>query len=390
MERIQNIPKELISDTLGLDYRTPISRVIASLKKYPTVVIYKDKDYWGVVDTRTIYRARRGLKVSGNEKAENFSIKVPKITNSTSIYDLAYYFYKSGVKALPYSNGTKITGVLERKTLLKIMLSLNLLDGIQVNQAMTTPVLAIDARANVAQAQATMRDKRINRLVVLQNSKFAGLITNYDIVNRFTKSSERLPEFKASVHTPSDVPISSVMEKNVRSIEYNRPVAEAVRDMVEGKISSLIVLRNSNPIGVLTITDVFESIIARQHAELSKIFMSGFDENTYQYEDEAREMLKSFSDHIERLSGIEVDYITLKVRRSRSKLYDMQIRLSLGKHGIISMHTTKYLFEDALNELLKNLKHKVIKEKESIVTYKRSGKMREVDYNSSRTREVEY
>ena len=49
----------------------------------------------------------------------------------------------------------------------------------------------------------------------------------------------------------------------------------------------------------------------------------------------------------------------------------MQIRLSLGKHGIISMNTTKYLFDDALSELIRNLKHKVIKEKESILTHKR-------------------
>ena len=68
---------------------------------------------------------------------------------------------------------------------------------------------------------------------------------------------------------------------------------------------------------------------------------------------------------------MDVDYVTFKVKRSKSKLYEMQIRLSLGKHGIISMHTTKYMFDEALSELIKNLKHKVIKEKESILTHKR-------------------
>jgi CBS domain-containing protein len=372
MERIQNIPRELISSALNIDYKMPISRAISSLKKYPAIIVYKNKEYHGIVDSRAIYRAKSDLKFSSNERIEKFSRKVPKISNSTSIYDLIYYFYKSGVKALPYSSGNKITGVLERKTLLKVLLSLNLLKDMQVNQAMTTPVLAIDSRASLAQATATMRNKNVNRLVVLENSRFAGLITNYDISKRYARVDvERLPEMKSEMYKPANVAISSIMERNAKGIEYNRPVAEAVRDMVENNISSLIVLKGGRPIGIVTVTDVFESVLARQRTEPSKIFMSGFDEKTYQYEDDAREALKSFSDSVERLSGIDVDYITLKVKSTKTKLYEMQVRVSLGRHGMINMHTTKYLFDDALNDLMIKLKHKIIKEKESILTHKR-------------------
>ncbi|MGD0728880.1 MAG: CBS domain-containing protein [Candidatus Micrarchaeaceae archaeon] len=380
MERIQNVPKELISDTISMDYRTPLSKISPYLKKYPAIIINKDKEYYGVVDTRTMYRLQQGLKMPSNEKIERFSVKAPKVTNSTSIDDLVFYFYRSGVKALPFSNGAKIVGVLERNTLLKILLSLNTLEDLKVNEAMTTPVLAIDANASLSQAKATMREKNVNRLVVLQNSKFVGLITNYDIVKHYTaKASERLPEMKTVAYNPSNIDIKSVMERNARSIEYNRSLSEAVRDMVENRISSLIVVKNSTPVGIVTVTDVFESVIARKKIEERKVFLSGFDANTYQYEDAAREELKSFVENIERLSGIDVDYITFKVKRSKSKHYEMQTRLSLGRHGIISMHTSQYLFEDALNDLLKKLKHKIIKEKESIITNKRSKRSRDVE-----------
>jgi CBS domain-containing protein len=375
MERVQNIPKELISNTFTLDYKTPMSEAGPYLKKYPALIIIKNKEYFGVVDSRTIYRARQGLNLPTNEKIERFSVKAPKITNSTSIYDLVNYFYKTGVKALPYTNGAKIVGVLERNTLLKVLLSLNILEDMKVNEAMTTPVLAIDAKASIAQAKSTMRDRKVNRLIVLQNTKFAGLITNYDIVNHYTKNFERLPKLKTS-YSPSNIPISSVMETNTREVQYNRNVSEAVRDMVENKISSLVVMKSGNPIGVLTITDVFESVLARQRVEASKIFMSGFDANTFQYEDEAREEMQSFVEHIEKLSGIDVDYLTFKVK-NHGKLYEMQIRLSLGRHGIISMHTNKYLFDDALADLLKKLKHRVIKEKESVLSHRKVNTLRD-------------
>ena len=377
MERIQNIPKELISNTIVVDYRTPFSEASNYLKKYPAIIINKDKEYYGIVDSRTIYRRQQGLSLSSKEKIERFSLKVPKITNSTAIADIVSYFYRSGVKALPFSNGAKIVGVLERRTLLKILLSLNVLEDLRVSEAMTTPVLAIDSTANVSQAKATMRERKVNRLVVLQNNKFVGLITNFDITKNYAKANaDRLPEMKTSFYTPSNISISSIMERNARSVEYNRSLSDAVRDMVENKISSLVVLKNSNPIGIVTITDVFESILARKKVEADKVFMSGFDANTYQYEDEAREMLKSFVDNIEKLSGIDVDYITLKVKRSKSKHYEMQTRLSLWRHGIISMHTSQYLFEDAMNDLLKKLKHRIIKEKESVLSHKRENTSR--------------
>ena len=371
MERAQNIPKELISNTLVLDYKTPMSKATPFLKKYPAIVINKDKTYFGVVDSRTIYRAEKSLKLSTNEKIEKFSVKAPKITDTTTIYDLIYYFYRSGVKALPYSNGSKIIGVLERRTFLKVLLSFNTFENMKVNEAMTTPVLAIDAKSSIAQAKATMRERKVNRLIVIQNSKFAGLITNYDIANHFAQNAERRPALKDQAYTPSNIAINSVMETNVNSIEYNRDVSEAVRDMIENKISSLVVMKNKNPIGVITITDVFESLLAKNKTIRDKVFISGFDETTYQYIDDAKEALNSLVNSVEKLSGIEVDYVTFKVKRTRSRIYEMQIRLSLGRHGIVSMHNTKYQFDDALSDLIKKVKHKVIKEKESIVTHKR-------------------
>lgn len=378
MEIVRSIPKELISKTSHVDCRTPISEVASHLKRYPAIVITKGKEYHGIVDSRTIYRKQQRMKLPTSTKIERFSAKVPRITKSTPIYDVANYFYKSGTKALPYYDGNRIIGVLERRTFMKVLLSLDVLGDVKVTQAMTTPLLAIDANASIAQAKSTMRERKVNRLVVLQNGRFVGLITNYDIVNSYTQSSlQRVPEMKTKIYKPANVPLSSVMKHNVSTINYNRSVSDAVREMVEKKISSIIVTKGNDPVGVLTVTDVLESALARQKVEASKIFLSGFDQQTYQYEDWAREELALLIDSVEKLSGIDVDYITFKVKGTKTKLYEMQARMSLGRHGIITIHTNKYLFEDALNDLMKKLKNKVIKEKESIITHKKVNTLRD-------------
>ena len=365
-----SIPKDLISGAASVDFTLPISKAASYLKKYPAVIVRKDGEYFGVVDSRTMSRALHKLNMSNSEKVGKISVKAPRITNSTSIYDMAYYFYKSGVKSLPFTSGSRIVGVMERRTLLKMLLSLNVLEGMRTSEAMSTPVIAIASKANASQALAAMRDMKVNRLVVLQDSRFAGLLTNYNISSGMLKHSERLPRMKTEQYAPSNVPVSSLMEKNPATIEHNRPVSDAVRDMIERKISSLVVMKDREPIGILTVSDVLEGILARQKVEPSKVFMSGFDASTYPYEDEAREALKSLVDEIEQLSGMDVDYITFKLKGHKS-VYEMQARLSLGRHGIITMHSSAHLFDETLNDLLRKLKHKVIKEKESILSHKK-------------------
>ncbi|MGC8586455.1 MAG: CBS domain-containing protein [Candidatus Micrarchaeia archaeon] len=376
---ITRIPDELVKKTVSFDYNTPITEVIAELGKREAVIINKDKEYYGIIDSRALYRKKAGLKISKSEKAGKFAAKVPKISDSTSLDDVIYYFYRGGVKALPYVKNGRITGILDRGTMLKMLLSAGILNEMKVEEAMSTPVLAISDEASLAQAEAAMRDNKVNRLVVIDDrNTLQGIITHYDIIRNYAKVGERLPEMKSYTYTPSNVPVKSIMEKNPRVINTGRSVAEAVRTFVEDNISSVIVLDNSNkPVGVLTVTDVLEHIIATRRIEERRIFISGLDKATFEYEDEIREQLNMFVAKMEKLSGIKIDYITLRIKDKKGKRYELQARASLGKRGIISIDTTGYIFERTFTELLEKLEENIKKIKEKYITFRKINTLRE-------------
>lgn len=377
MANQQKIPSSLISKTLSFDSRTPATKVIPSLKKYPAVVVNKGKEYFGIVDTRALYRSNQGLKLSSGQSIEPYAVRAPKITSSTSVDDLVSYFYKAHTKALPFMEGKRITGVLSRKTLLKMLLSYNILDGIKTNEAMTSPALAIDVKSSIAQAKTIMREHKVSKLLVLDGERFVGMVSNYDMVQRFTRPQERLPEMKTEVYTPSNVQLSEAMERNVKSIEFNRGLSDAVRELIENNISSLVVLRKGMPVGILTVTDVLERVLARERVQPERIFITGLDSYTYQFEPEIREELQSFITEMERLRGIDIEFITLRVRRIKTKEYELHSRLSLGARGIVNMHSLQFTFEDALNDLLTKLEHKVKREKERFLTVRKINALRE-------------
>ncbi|MCL4373880.1 MAG: CBS domain-containing protein [Candidatus Marsarchaeota archaeon] len=378
MANIEKIPDELITKAASFDYNTPITEVIPSLGKYEAVIIKKDKSYYGIIDTRALYRGKPGLRVSKGEKAGKFAVRVPKISDSTSIDDVIYYFYRGRVKALPYIKGNSIKGVLGRKTMLKMLLSLGILKDMHVEEAMSTPVLALSYQASLAQAESAMRENKVNRLVVIgEDDSLQGIITHYDIIKNFTKTGERLPEMKTVSYSPSNVPIGSIMEKNPQTISAGSNVADAVRHFVEDNISSIIIVKGSKPIGVLTVTDVLEHIIATRRIEKKRIFISGLDSATYDYEDEIREGLNQFATKMEKLAGMRIDYITMRIKGKKGKLYELQARVSMGKRGIVSIDTTGYIFEKTFNDTLYKLEENVKKMKEKYLTLRKVNTLRE-------------
>lgn len=383
MARNSNVefPKELVSKTEFVDYKTSISKAREYLKSNHVIVVNKDGEYYGIVDSKALASAG-SLKLSESEKVGKIAIKAPRVSDSTSIEDMAYYFYKNRVKNLPYSYGGKVTGVVQRNTLLKILLSLDTLSGISVMDVVSTPVLAINSAASLGQAQATMRDRKVNRLIVLENGRFAGLLTSHDIYKQYNQGArERRPSMKDVKYSSANVPIASIMESNVKTINTDASLAEAARVIVENHISSLVVLKGNGPVGILTVSDILEGVVGKREFERRKVIISGFDEYTYQYEDSVREELKSLMDQIERMHKMQADYISLSIKKVGNKAYEMQTRVSLGKNGVFRVHSDGADFHGAFSDAMKKIKNKIMKEKENMVSAsKKSHRIEEVNY----------
>ncbi len=362
---------ELVSRTEFLDYKTPITKVIPMLNKYDAVIVMKDGEYFGMIDSHSISRTGLGL-VLKDTSAYKYAEKTPKISDTTSIDDLIYYFYKTRRKALPYLREGKIKGVLSRSTLLKMLLSLHVLKGVKAEDAMSSPIIAIDSNANIAQAKAAMKENKVNRLLVIQDGKQVGLLTNHDLSIKYSATTERLPEMKSAKYSPSNIRLLDIIEKNPVSVNANDELATAVRQMVERSISSVLVQKGGKPIGMLTVFDVLENLVVRQQVSEKKVFISGLDNYTYDYGDDLNEILNAFVSKLEKVKSIRVNYITLHIKRVKLKSYELQARLSLERYGTISMQKYGDKLDSTLSDLLDSLKNKAMRFKDERVILSRA------------------
>ena len=179
---------------------------------------------------------------------------------------------------------------------------------------------------------------------------------------------------KSRSQKANDAIVSGVMEKNVQTIEPTLKLSDAARMMVENGVFSLVVLKGRNPVGMLTVSDILENVVARRKVEEKKVFLTGFDEYTYQYEESVREELKSLMHYIEQMGKLNTEYLAMRIKRVNFKAYEMQARISIGNNGIIRVHADGESFHDAFRELTKKLRKQAVKEKEELLQERNSRK----------------
>lgn len=368
----ETLPKEFISGAKVCDYKTPLAKVLSKINTQGAIVVLKGKEYYGIVDSRTI--AKKGvLKMKPSFAVGKVAVKVPVLDQDTSIEKAIHHFHNTATKALPYSEGNKIKGIIKREMILRAMLSLHMLSNYKVGDAMSTPVIAIDREASVSQAKSTMENGKVNKIVVVDKGKLFGMLSYRDIISGFAKLDVRssIEKERAMVNKQSVTNVGEICNTNVYSIDYSRSVDEGIKAMIELKISSLLVTKASRPIGMFTVRDALELAVSTTTAIGERIFISGLDSYTKEYEDDLRSELEGLADKVDRFGRLKTEYISLHINRARARNYEMKGRLSLAKGGTFSSSAFGYSLDDAIRQLVNNLYKEVKMQKEIIVTKKR-------------------
>lgn len=105
-------------------------------------------------------------------------------------------------------------------------------------------VVTIAPSADIGGAARVMTSKGIGSLVVAENDKIFGILTEHDILECVSKSGK------------SSTPIKSIMSKEIKTIQANADITEAAELMSKNKIKRLPVVDGKKIVGIITATDL--------------------------------------------------------------------------------------------------------------------------------------
>jgi acetoin utilization protein AcuB len=125
----------------------------------------------------------------------------------------------------------------------------------RVRDMMTKDVITVPAEMPVLEARQLMVQKRIRHLLVTENGKLVGIITDRDIRLNLPSPATSLSVWEVN-YLLARLTVGAVMSGGVISVGPERDVKDAARIMLDHKIGALPVVDGGGIVGILTETDI--------------------------------------------------------------------------------------------------------------------------------------
>ena len=109
-------------------------------------------------------------------------------------------------------------------------------------------VITIELEKTAQHASTILKDRDISFLVVVEESKPVGIVSERDIVRKIVAENKEA----------SKIQLESIMSKKFKWVEPNSSIESAVQKMLNNNIRRLVVLEDENLVGVITQTDLTE------------------------------------------------------------------------------------------------------------------------------------
>ena len=119
--------------------------------------------------------------------------------------------------------------------------------GVKVGDIMTRDYIAVKSETSIKECTNLMIKKRVGSLVIQDNGKLKGLLTERDIIWAMTKKP--LDDFK-------NIKATDLAKKKIATIKPSADLYEALQKMRKSKFRWLPVVSKGNVIGFLTLKDI--------------------------------------------------------------------------------------------------------------------------------------
>ncbi|MEA4900273.1 CBS domain-containing protein [Desulfitobacterium sp.] len=129
-----------------------------------------------------------------------------------------------------------------------------------VRQFMTSQVFTVSPDDNVADTMALMREKKINRLPVVQKGKLVGIVTDGDLREVSPSPATTLSIFELN-YLVAKTSIRDVAVKKVITCTPDTKLEDAAVLMRDHGIGALPVLDHEKLVGIITETDIFDTFL---------------------------------------------------------------------------------------------------------------------------------
>ncbi|AXG06389.1 CBS domain-containing protein [Haloplanus rubicundus] len=266
---------------VALSPDTPVSKLVGAFDD-PTVkgVVVHGDEFEGIVTRRQLATSHH----QPDEKVGSLVWHVPRLAPDEDIRKVAQLMIDSDAQLLPVFDGGELAGVVTVDAILEKVRPF--LDAATVAEASTADLVTLDPESTFGEALHVFRENRITHLPVVEDDTAIGILSLYDVTDLTVRSAKQsqggdaggTDSFGGDISASSgrahggfgaregelarilDLPVRDVMVSPVRTIYPDATLETAVEEMFAIGGSSLVVTEDGRPFGIVTKTDVLDSL----------------------------------------------------------------------------------------------------------------------------------
>ncbi len=118
-----------------------------------------------------------------------------------------------------------------------------------IESIMTRKLITVNPTTTVFQIAKMMEQANIGTVVVKENDKYVGIMTDRDFATKITAEN-----------MPFDTPVQKVMSSPLITIGHDKSMSTAATMMKDKRIRKLAVSENGSIVGIVTATDIVSKI----------------------------------------------------------------------------------------------------------------------------------
>lgn len=268
--------KELIKKNYAeIDKNATISELIGTLirKRQKAAVVFDKRKYVGITTKRLLLKT----KIDPSKlKVNKVTVKVPSLTGEEDIEEIARLLYTSDAPLLPVVQNNKVIGIIRSIDVVNRLPSES--KKKKVNEIMSLNPIAIDEDAGVGEAISKMRENKVSRIpVVGRKGKIIALTSMTDVLRNYEmflqgkgeqgvkKSGRGIKSGAVDVggkeYNFNNYPAVNLTSPITITGKENETVSKILDKMNEFNISSLVIVRENKPVGIVTVRDLLKLLM---------------------------------------------------------------------------------------------------------------------------------
>ena len=134
-------------------------------------------------------------------------------------------------------------------------------NNILVKDIMSKGVLSADASMNVNEAAKMMEDSKVGAIIVMEDNKPAGIITERDFAVKIVAHAY-----------PITTPIEKIMSAPIIGIKSQESVWTVAALMFTNKVRKIPVFDENNVVGMVTATDLVNQFALSTEEDIKKMY----------------------------------------------------------------------------------------------------------------------